>query len=175
MTLLDGKAHSVDSSDAAFQTAGALALREAASDATIHLLEPVAEVSVLVGDDYVGPVMSDLSSRRGRVLGTEQSPGGRTLIKAEVPEIEIGRYAIDLRSSLTAPPASAATTHGTNPCRRKWRTGSGKRRAPPRDRRRQARCAPAHAPSPGRLRNASLRSDGRLRQSAHSGQLRRIR
>ncbi|MEW1686180.1 elongation factor G-like protein EF-G2 [Streptomyces sp. NPDC093594] len=98
VTLLDGKAHSVDSSDAAFQTAGALALREAASDARIHLLEPVAEVSVLVGDDYVGPVMSDLSGRRGRVLGTEQSPGGRTLIRAEVPEIEIGRYAVDLRS-----------------------------------------------------------------------------
>lgn len=98
VTLLDGKAHSVDSSDAAFQTAGALALREAASDARIHLLEPVAEVSVLVGDEYVGPVMSDLSGRRGRVLGTEQSAGGRTLIKAEVPEIEIGRYAVDLRS-----------------------------------------------------------------------------
>ena len=98
VTLLDGKAHSVDSSDAAFQTAGALALREAAADAKIHLLEPVAEVSVLVGDDYVGTVMSDLSGRRGRVLGTEQSPGGRTLIRAEVPEIEIGRYAIDLRS-----------------------------------------------------------------------------
>ncbi|MFE2279047.1 elongation factor G-like protein EF-G2 [Streptomyces sp. NPDC059454] len=98
VTLIDGKAHSVDSSDAAFQTAGALALREAAADAKIHLLEPVAEVSVLVGDDYVGPVMSDLSGRRGRVLGTEQSPGGRTLVKAEVPEIEIGRYAVDLRS-----------------------------------------------------------------------------
>ena len=98
VTLLDGKAHSVDSSDAAFQTAGALALREAAADARIHLLEPVAEVSVLVGDDYVGPVMSDLSGRRGRVLGTEQTNGGRTLIKAEVPEIEIGRYAVDLRS-----------------------------------------------------------------------------
>ncbi|GAA1427454.1 elongation factor G-like protein EF-G2 [Streptomyces thermospinosisporus] len=98
VTLLDGKAHSVDSSDAAFQTAGALALREAAADAKILLLEPVAEVSVLVGDDYVGTVMSDLSGRRGRVLGTEQAPGGRTLIKAEVPEIEIGRYAVDLRS-----------------------------------------------------------------------------
>jgi elongation factor G len=98
VTLLDGKAHSVDSSDAAFQTAGALALREAAADARIHLLEPVAEVSVLVGDDFVGAVMSDLSGRRGRVLGTEQTPGGRTLIRAEVPEIEIGRYAIDLRS-----------------------------------------------------------------------------
>ncbi|GAA3241523.1 elongation factor G-like protein EF-G2 [Streptomyces thermocoprophilus] len=98
VTLLDGKAHSVDSSDAAFQTAGALALREAAADAKIHLLEPVAEVSVLVGDDYVGAVMSDLSGRRGRVLGTEQTPGGRTLVRAEVPEIEIGRYAVDLRS-----------------------------------------------------------------------------
>ncbi|MEU9556797.1 elongation factor G-like protein EF-G2 [Streptomyces fumanus] len=98
VTLLDGKAHSVDSSDAAFQTAGALALREAAAGARIHLLEPVAEVSVLVGDDYVGAVMSDLSGRRGRVLGTEQTAGGRTLIRAEVPEIEIGRYAVDLRS-----------------------------------------------------------------------------
>ncbi|MFD8738707.1 elongation factor G-like protein EF-G2 [Streptomyces sp. NPDC059618] len=98
VTLTDGKAHSVDSSDAAFQTAGALALREAARDAVIHLLEPVAEVTVLVGDDYVGPVMSDLSGRRGRVVGTEQAPGGRTLVRAEVPEIEIGRYAVDLRS-----------------------------------------------------------------------------
>ncbi|GGX95438.1 elongation factor G-like protein EF-G2 [Streptomyces anandii] len=98
ITLLDGKAHSVDSSDAAFQTAGALALREAAADARIHLLEPVAEVNVLVGDEYVGAVMSDLSGRRGRVQGTEQVSGGRTLVRAEVPEIEIGRYAVDLRS-----------------------------------------------------------------------------
>ncbi|MEH0651648.1 elongation factor G-like protein EF-G2 [Streptomyces scabiei] len=98
ITLRDGKAHSVDSSDAAFQTAGALALREAATDARIHLLEPVAEVSVLVGDSYVGPVMSDLSGRRGRVVGTEQAGGGRTLVRAEVPEIEIDRYAVDLRS-----------------------------------------------------------------------------
>uniref|UniRef100_A0AAU2VCE3 Elongation factor G-like protein n=1 Tax=Streptomyces sp. NBC_00003 TaxID=2903608 RepID=A0AAU2VCE3_9ACTN len=98
ITLLDGKAHSVDSSDAAFQTAGALALREAAAEARIHLLEPVAEVQVLVADDYVGPVMSDLSGRRGRVVGTEQAGPGRTLVRAEIPEIEIGRYALDLRS-----------------------------------------------------------------------------
>ncbi|MGW8332303.1 elongation factor G-like protein EF-G2 [Streptomyces sp. NPDC055897] len=98
ITLLDGKAHSVDSSDAAFQTAGALALREAAAEASIHLLEPVAEVQVLVADDYVGPVMSDLSGRRGRVVGTEQAGPGRTLVRAEIPEIEIGRYALDLRS-----------------------------------------------------------------------------
>ncbi|MFI8852850.1 elongation factor G-like protein EF-G2 [Streptomyces sp. 891-h] len=98
VTLVDGKAHSVDSSDAAFQTAGALALRECAAQAKIHLLEPVAEVEVMVPDDYVGAVMSDLSSRRGRVLGTEQAGGGSTLVRASVPEIEISRYAIDLRS-----------------------------------------------------------------------------
>ncbi|MBO8190763.1 elongation factor G-like protein EF-G2 [Streptomyces oryzae] len=98
VTLVDGKAHSVDSSDAAFQTAGALALRECAGQAKIHLLEPVAEVEVEVPDDYVGAVMSDLSSRRGRVLGTEQAGPGSTTVRASVPEIEISRYAVDLRS-----------------------------------------------------------------------------
>ncbi|MEU2118295.1 elongation factor G-like protein EF-G2 [Streptomyces sp. NPDC016459] len=98
VTLRDGKAHSVDSSDAAFQTAGALALREAAAGTAVQLLEPVAEVQVLVPDEYVGPVMSDLSGRRGRVVGTDQAGPGRTVVRAEVPEIEIGRYAIDLRS-----------------------------------------------------------------------------
>ncbi|MFC8900436.1 elongation factor G-like protein EF-G2 [Streptomyces cinereoruber] len=98
VTLRDGKAHSVDSSDAAFQTAGALALREAAADVPVHLLEPVDEVGVLVPDEYVGPVMSDLSGRRGRVVGTDPAGPGRTLVRAEVPETEIVRYAIDLRS-----------------------------------------------------------------------------
>ncbi|MFD9409651.1 elongation factor G-like protein EF-G2 [Streptomyces sp. NPDC059989] len=98
ITLLDGKAHSVDSSDAAFQTAGALALREAAAEARIHLLEPVAELAVLIPDEYVGPVMSDLAGRRGRVVGTEQAGPGRTRVRAEIPEIEIGRYAVELRS-----------------------------------------------------------------------------
>lgn len=98
VTLVDGKAHSVDSSDAAFQTAGALALREAAGRTAIRLLEPVAEVRVMVPDGYVGPVMSDMSGRRGRVLGTEPAGPGRTLVRAEVPEIEIDRYAVDLRS-----------------------------------------------------------------------------
>jgi elongation factor G len=98
VTLFDGKAHSVDSSDMAFQKAGRAGLRDAAEKAGVHLLEPVDEVSVLVPDGYVGAVMSDLSSRRGRVLGTEPIAGGRTLVKAEVPELEIIRYAIDLRS-----------------------------------------------------------------------------
>ena len=98
VTLFDGKAHSVDSSDMAFQKAGRAALRDAAEKAGVLLLEPVDEVSVLVPDAYVGAVMSDLSSRRGRVLGTEPVPGARTLVKAEIPELEITRYAIDLRS-----------------------------------------------------------------------------
>jgi elongation factor G len=99
VTLFDGKAHSVDSSDMAFQKAGRLALRDAAEKAKVLLLEPVDELSVLVADEYVGAVMSDLSSRRGRVLGTEPvGAGGRTLVKAEVPQLEITRYAIDLRS-----------------------------------------------------------------------------
>jgi elongation factor G len=98
VTLFDGKAHSVDSSDMAFQKAGRAALRDAAEKASPMLLEPVDEVSILVPDDYVGAVMSDLSSRRGRVLGTEPVGIGRTLIRAEVPELEITRYSIDLRS-----------------------------------------------------------------------------
>ena len=98
VTLTDGKAHSVDSSDMAFQTAGALALREAAEGTRVSLLEPVDEVAVLVPDDLVGTVMSDLSSRRGRVLGSEPVGDDRTLVRAEVPQVEISRYAIDLRS-----------------------------------------------------------------------------
>jgi elongation factor G len=98
VTLVDGKAHSVDSSDAAFQTAGALALREAAAAGHVSLLEPVDEVEIRVPDTYVGPVMSDLSGRRGRVLGTEPVEGERTRVRAEVPATELVRYAVDLRS-----------------------------------------------------------------------------
>ena len=103
VTLTDGKAHSVDSSDAAFQAAGALALREAAQGAEIALLEPYDEVEVLVPDELVGPVMSDLSARRGRLLGTESRGEERTTVRAAVPQAELVRYPIDLR----------AATHGT--------------------------------------------------------------
>jgi elongation factor G len=110
VTLFDGKAHSVDSSDMAFQKAGRLALKDAVDKAQPMLLEPVDEVNVLVLDDYVGAVMSDLSSRRGRVLGTEPVPVGRTLVKAEIPELEITRYLIDLRS----------VSHGTGSFTRRY-------------------------------------------------------
>ncbi|MFY1575566.1 elongation factor G-like protein EF-G2 [Verrucosispora sp. WMMD703] len=100
VTLVDGKAHSVDSSDAAFQTAGALALRDAADRGQPALLEPVDEVTVRVPDVNVGAVMGDLSGRRGRVLGTEPDPAteGRTLVRAEVPATELLRYAVELRA-----------------------------------------------------------------------------
>ena len=99
VTLTDGKSHAVDSSDMAFQTAGQLALREAAAATTVTMLEPFDTVHVIVPDDYVGGVMSDLSSRRARVQGTDKIGEDRTLVKAEVPQTELVRYSIDLRSS----------------------------------------------------------------------------
>ncbi|MDJ0459736.1 elongation factor G-like protein EF-G2 [Pseudarthrobacter phenanthrenivorans] len=101
VTLVGGKAHSVDSSDAAFQAAGALALREAAAAGKIQLLEPVSSVSIMVADEHVGTVMSDLSGRRGRLTGTTSSGEGLTEISAEVPDQELLRYAVELRA-LTA-------------------------------------------------------------------------
>jgi elongation factor G len=98
VTLYDGKFHSVDSSDMAFQIAGSMALKEAAAQADIVLLEPVLELEVLVPDEFVGDILGDLSSRRGRVVGTDPVGTGRTLVRATVPEAEAVRYAIDLRS-----------------------------------------------------------------------------
>jgi elongation factor G len=98
VTLVGGKAHSVDSSDAAFQMAGSLALKEASHAAGVQLLEPMDSVTITVDDDFVGAVLADLASRRGRVRGTEPVGTGRTSVFAEVPEVELARYAVDLRS-----------------------------------------------------------------------------
>ena len=99
VTLFDGKAHSVDSSDMAFQTAGAARpARRPPRLAGVQLLEPIDEVDVLIDDDFVGAVMGDLSTRRARVLGTEPVGRGRTLVKAETPQLELVRYATELRS-----------------------------------------------------------------------------
>jgi elongation factor G len=98
VTLLGGKAHSVDSSDAAFQAAGALALREAAGATRIQLLEPVSEVTISVPEEHVGAVMSGLSSRRARLTGTTSTGGDITEIAAEVPDQELLRYSIELRA-----------------------------------------------------------------------------
>ncbi len=98
VTLTGGKAHSVDSSDAAFATAAGLALEEAVSAASPILLEPVHEVLVVADDEFVGAVMSDLSARRGRVTGTEPLGNGRSQVRADVPATSLGRYAVELRS-----------------------------------------------------------------------------
>ncbi|GAA4959466.1 hypothetical protein GCM10023238_27900 [Streptomyces heliomycini] len=132
VTLLDGRRPLGGLlPDAAFQTAGA---RPAGGgvDARIHLLEPVAEVSVLVGDTTTSarderPVRPARPGARH-----EQSPGDAPSSQAEVPEIEIDRYAVDLRSLAHGTAVPAVVRARARPCRRTWRSGSGKRRVPPR-------------------------------------------
>ena len=96
--LFDGSYHTVDSSEMAFKTAGSIAMKEAMENARPVLLEPVMLITCSVPESAVGDVMGDLSSRRGRPLGTEPSPGGMVEVKAEVPMSEMLSYAPDLRS-----------------------------------------------------------------------------
>ena len=95
--VYDGSYHSVDSSEMAFKLAGSIAMRQALENANPVLLEPIMLVTASVPEDSVGDVMGDLSSRRGRPLGTEAS-AGMTEVKAEVPMSEMLSYAPDLRS-----------------------------------------------------------------------------
>ncbi|MGH2661654.1 MAG: elongation factor G [Actinomycetota bacterium] len=96
--LVDGKFHTVDSSDMAFQIAGSLALKDAAQKAGVVLLEPVLDVEVVVPDSQMADVIGDLNAKRGRVLGMEPTGTGKSKIKAQVPQAEMTRYSIDLRS-----------------------------------------------------------------------------
>jgi elongation factor G len=96
-TAYDGSYHDVDSSDMAFQIAGALAFRKAAMEAQPILLEPIMEVEITVPEECMGSIPADLNSRRGRVLGVE-ARGKNQTIKALVPLAEMFRYATDLRS-----------------------------------------------------------------------------
>ncbi len=95
--LFDGSFHEVDSSDIAFQVAGSLAFKDAAKKADPVLLEPIMEVEVETPEDYVGDVIGDLNSRRGKILGMEKK-GIITVIKAHVPLAEMFGYATTLRS-----------------------------------------------------------------------------
>jgi elongation factor G len=95
--VYDGSYHSVDSSEMAFKLAGSIAMKQALEQASPVLLEPIMLVTASVPDESVGDVMGDLSSRRGRPLGTE-SAAGMTDVRAEVPMSEMLSYAPDLRS-----------------------------------------------------------------------------
>ena len=98
VTLYDGKYHTVDSSDMAFQIAGSLAIKDALEKGGVVLLEPVMEVAVTVPDSLTGDVIGDLNAKRGRVQGMEPTGTGKSVVRAEVPRAEMMRYAIDLRS-----------------------------------------------------------------------------
>jgi len=97
VTLLDGKYHTVDSNDMAFQIAGSMAIRKGALEAGPVLLEPVVEATIRVPERNLGDIMSDLNGRRGKILGTEPQDGYQD-VKALVPESEMLRFALDLRS-----------------------------------------------------------------------------
>jgi elongation factor G len=96
-TLYDGKYHDVDSSDMAFKIAGSLAFKEAMKQAKPALLEPIMHVEVYAPDQFSGDIMGDLSSRRGRISGSE-ARGSNVVVKAQVPFAEMLSYATDLTS-----------------------------------------------------------------------------
>jgi elongation factor G len=97
VTLVDGKFHQVDSNDMAFQIAGSMAIRRGALDAGPVLLEPVVEADIRVPEKNLGAIMSDINGRRGKILGTEPDDGYEK-VRATVPEHEMLRFALDLRS-----------------------------------------------------------------------------
>ena len=96
--LYDGKFHSVDSSDMAFQLAGSAAMKDALEKARITLLEPVWLLEVMVPEEFTGDIMGDLQKRRGIPEGIDTVGGGRQIVKAKVPFGEVTHYATDLRS-----------------------------------------------------------------------------
>jgi elongation factor G len=97
VTLVDGSYHEVDSSDMAFQIAGAMALRKAVSEAAPALLEPIMEVEVTIPEECLGAITGDINSRRGRIIGMEIK-GKTQIVKAQVPLSEMFKYTNDLRS-----------------------------------------------------------------------------
>lgn len=114
VTLVDGKSHPVDSSDMAFQSAGALALRDAADESTITLLEPVDEVTVSCSDEHLGAVLTDLGGRRAQVTGQDRQDG-TSRIHALVPAGELHRYTVDLRGLSHGMGTFTRTPHGYQP------------------------------------------------------------
>ena len=98
VTLVDGKYHTVDSSDIAFQIAGSMAFKEAATQAQLVLLEPIMNLAVRVHEEMMGDIIGDLNAKRARIMGMDPQGEGTTVVKAQVPQAEALRYASDLRS-----------------------------------------------------------------------------
>ncbi len=98
VTLFDGSFHDVDSSEFAFKAAAGQAFREGCRDAGVSLLEPVMAVEIVTPEDYMGSVSGDVNSRRGVILGIEDTPMGK-LVKSEIPLAEMFGYATALRSA----------------------------------------------------------------------------
>jgi elongation factor G len=96
--LYDGKYHTVDSSDMAFQLAGSHALKDAVEQAGVSVLEPIWTIEVMVPEEFTGDIMGDLQKRRGIPEGIETVGGNRQVVKAKVPFGEVTHYATDLRS-----------------------------------------------------------------------------
>ena len=96
--LYDGSYHEVDSSGPAFEIAASMAFQDGAKRAGLHLLEPIMSVEVATPEVYMGDVIGDINSRRGRILGMNQRGVGTQIIAAEVPLATMFGYATDLRS-----------------------------------------------------------------------------
>ncbi|HER24078.1 MAG TPA: elongation factor G [Candidatus Atribacteria bacterium] len=97
-TVYDGSYHPVDSSEMAFKVAGSMAFKKGAAEANPILLEPIMDIEVIVPKEYMGDIIGDLNSKRGKIMGMEESSSGKQSIKAKIPQAEIFKYAIDLRS-----------------------------------------------------------------------------
>lgn len=97
-TLYDGSSHSVDSSEMAFKTAASLSFKAGIAKATPIILEPIVKAEIIIPDDYMGDIIGDLNRRRGRIMGMEPKGNGLQAVLAEIPQAEMFRYAIDLRS-----------------------------------------------------------------------------
>jgi elongation factor G len=97
-TLYDGKFHTVDSSDMAFQICGSIGFKEACKLANMTLLEPIMDVEIRVPESMLGDIMGDMNSKRGRIVGTEADARGYQTVKANAPMSEMAKFAIDLRS-----------------------------------------------------------------------------
>lgn len=98
VTLYDGSYHTVDSSEMAFKIASTMALRKGALQAKPVMLEPIYDVEVTIPESFMGDVIGDLNSKRGRIHGMEPIGSGLGVVKAQAPFAEMFRYAIDLRS-----------------------------------------------------------------------------